>query len=169
MGEPAPADLRELANRVEQLAADIVAAHAALRSAADRPTRRLGYTFDDDAGSLRRIARDVAETARELEHVLGRNAPGRRPCVVESGGCPEHGGTLSTATRVGRWRCTTPGCGRTWDWDIGALPCLEPAAFTVLDGDGSAMELCVGHTVDARRHLVGARVVSLRPVEEGSR
>jgi hypothetical protein len=172
MSDLTPANLRVLAARAEQMATDVDAAHVALRGATDRFARRLGYTLDDDAGWLRQVASHVTETAEELELVLGRTAPGHRACEVESGGCPDHGGTLTTATpsgSAGPWRCTTPGCGRIFDWRIGDLPCLEPAAFTVLDVEGTAMDLCAGHTVEARRRLVGARVLPLRPAGEGSR
>jgi hypothetical protein len=159
------ADLAELAARAVQLASDIGAAHAALRGAEE--TKALGYMLEDDAGSLRQIARDITDAAGQLGLVLRRSEPGRRNCAAEWGCCPEHGGTLST--RSGRWACTTPGCGRTWDWLIGDLPCLEPAAFTVLDGEGNAMDLCAGHTIEARLRLVGARVLPLRPGEERDR
>jgi hypothetical protein len=163
---PTPADLRELATRAAQLAADIDAARVRLRAISGyAPT--LGWQLDEDgAASVRRAVRGLTETAADLERVLVRQEPGRRNCTAQWGCCPHHGGTLSGTG--GGWRCRTPGCGRAWDWNLGGLPCLEPAAFTVLDRDGKAMDLCAGHTIDAGKRLVGARVQSLRPAEEGS-
>lgn len=99
--------------------------------------------------------------------MLVRRLPGRQNCAAEWGCCPEHGGTLSGTG--GRCRCTAPGCGRSWDWGLMGLPCPEEAAFRVRDREGKEMLLCAGHTIDARRRLVGAVVLPMERSLEAER
>src|SRR5258708_31102675 len=101
-----PADLRDLAARAEQLAADIDAAKVRLRGISE-DARSLGWQLDEDgAASVRRAVRAITETAEDLERVLIRQTPGRRNCAAQWGCCPDHGGTLSGTG--GGWRCRTP-------------------------------------------------------------
>jgi hypothetical protein len=158
---PAPADLWALAARAEELARDLAAAEAGLRTAVDEPTRRVGFRLDDDAGWVRQAARDIEQTAEDLARIRSRGAMSRPRCRAEWGVCPEHGNTLTSSG--GHSWCKTSGCGRRWDWDRGGLPCTEPVAFRVRDQAGKVIELCAGHTIAARAQLEGAEVV---PIEE---
>jgi len=144
-----PATLRESAARAETLAAEIDALHQQLRQAQDEPTRRSGFRLPDAAGTARQIARDLEETAEDLARVRGRST-----CRADWGVCPEHGATLR-GTGGKSW-CETPGCGREWGYDRHGLPCTEPATWVVADSAGEAMPLCEGHTMHARRTLIGA-------------
>ena len=72
------------------------------------------------------------------------------------GVCPEHGNTL-TSTGGKAW-CRDMACGRTWDYDRGGLPCIEPARWTVTDKHGDALAMCDGHALDVGKRLQGARV-----------
>lgn len=164
---PAPADLWALAARAEELAADLEAAHRGLRAAGDEPTRRVGYRLDDGAGQLRQVAGEIQETAEDLARIRTRHGAMSRPvCGAEWGVCPEHGNTLSSSG--GRSWCTAAGCGRSWDWDRGGLPCTEPAAFRVLDAGGREMLLCAGHAIAAREQVEGGRVEPIEGEEPGS-
>jgi hypothetical protein len=69
---PSPAELRELAGRAEQLAADIAAVQDRLRAAGDEPTGRAGFRLDA-AGWARQAAEDLATTAEDLARVRGRS------------------------------------------------------------------------------------------------
>jgi hypothetical protein len=158
-GDLTPADLRALAARAEQLAAEIDAAQSALRGASDEPTRRVGYRLDEGAGNARQAARALIKTAEDLARIRSRDA---RTCRAEWGVCPEHGNTLVSSG--GRSWCNASGCGRSWDWDRGGLPCLDPAAWRLWDLSGKEMLVCAGHALAARKQLVGAR---LEPLGEG--
>ena len=156
-----PASLRELAARADQLAADMEAAQAGLRSAGDEPTRRVGYRLDDGAGRARQAAASLHETAADLARLRARSAT---TCPAEWGVCPEHGNTLRGTG--GRSWCVHPGCGRTWDYDRDGQACTEPAAFEVRgigdtpDGWG---RLCAGHTLTARESIDGIQVRAIGP------
>jgi hypothetical protein len=87
-------------------------------------------------------------------------------CRAEWGVCPAHGNTLSSSG--GRSWCRTAGCGRSWDWDRGGLPCTEPAAFRVRgrgDDPGRWGPVCPGHTLAALDQLEG---IELLPLESRS-
>jgi hypothetical protein len=145
---PTPTQLRELAARVETLAAAVDEVEARLRAAQDRPTSRVSFRLDHATGQMRGSATAVRETAADLERVLGRS-----DCDAEWGACPEHGGTLRGSGGV-TW-CEGPGCRRAWNHNRLGLPCDEPAVYVVRDGKGSEMRLCGGHAIEARRHLSG--------------
>jgi hypothetical protein len=157
-GPVTPAELRALAARAEQLAADIDAVQVRLRAAADEPTRRCGYRLDDAAGEARRVGTELQATAGDLARLRGR---GQCPC--DWGVCPEHGNTLRSSG--GKCWCAAPGCGRRWNYDRGGLPCTEPVAYEVRDSTGAGSPMCAGHALDARGRLVGAVITPL-PVKE---
>lgn len=151
---PIPVELRELAGRAEQLATSIRDMQARLRAAADEPTRRAGFRLDDAAGLVDSAATALGATAEDLARIRGRGG-----CAADWGVCPEHGNTLRGSG--GRWSCTAAGCGRSWGYDRGGLPCTEPAVSQVTDAEGGTMLLCAGHTLDARARLVDATVRAL--------
>src|SRR5690348_15553989 len=105
-----PAMLRETAARAETLAAEIDTLRGQLRQAQDEPTQRCGFRLLDAAGTARRIAGDLEETAEDLARVRARST-----CRADWGVCPEHGATLR-GTGGKSW-CETPGCGRRWGYD----------------------------------------------------
>jgi hypothetical protein len=82
-------------------------------------------------------------------------------CSAQWGVCPEHGNTLSSSG--GRSRCRRAGCGRTWPASRLSAHCDEPATVIVADQAGGQLRLCAGHWSDARKRLVGARVVRVLP------
>lgn len=156
-----PAELRELAARVHELAVCIDAVQARLRAAGDESTRRVGFRLPDAAGWVRSSGRDLEATAADLDRIRGR-----RGCGAAWGICPEHGATLRSTG--GRSWCSKSRCGREWDHDRAGLPCTEPAAYEVRDAAGAGGLMCAGHAAVARRQLVGARVTVL-PAEDGRR
>jgi hypothetical protein len=158
-GELTPAELWALAAKAEQLAGDLESAQAALRGAADEPTCRVGFRLDDGAGTLRRVAEEINQTAEDLSRIRSRQVPERASCSAEWGVCPEHGNTLSSSG--GRSQCRTPGCSRSWDWDRGGLPCTELAAWRVVDTGDKEILLCAGHALDARQRLEGAQLLPI--------
>lgn len=149
-----PAGLRSLAARAAALAADVDAVHASLAAAADEPTRRAGFRLDEAAGAADRISDALEATAGDLARVRGRSA-----CGADWGVCPEHGNTLTSSGGTS-W-CRTRGCGQTWNYDRGGLPCTEPAAYEVRDANGGGGPMCAGHTLSARSQLVGATITPL--------
>ncbi len=161
---PTPFELRALAARAEELAAEIDAVHAALGRAGDEPTRHAGFRLSEGAGHVRQAAQGLAEAAHDLEFI--RKVRGRPHCGADWGCCPEHGATLTSTG--GRCWCRAPGCGRSWDWDRLGLPCDEPPAFRVIDAHGGQVLLCSGHAIAAREQIVGGRVELLQDREEGS-
>lgn len=148
---PTPAELRELAGRADQLAAAIRDAQRRLRAAADEPTRLAGFRLDDAAGSTAAAGAALAATAGDLARVRARS-----DCGADWGVCPEHGSTLRSSG--GSSWCTAAGCGRSWNYDRGGLPCAEPAVSPVTDASGGTTRLCAGHTFDARNRLIGATI-----------
>lgn len=62
---PPPADFLGHARYLEEQAQDIEALHERLRGAEDAPTRRAGFRLDDIAVELRRVARELQETAED--------------------------------------------------------------------------------------------------------
>ncbi|HKT03488.1 MAG TPA: hypothetical protein VJT31_28505 [Rugosimonospora sp.] len=152
--EVTPAELRELAARAEQLAADVDAVQARLRAAGDESTRHSGYRLDDAAGEARRVAGELEATAGDLARIRGRG-----DCPCDWGVCPEHGNTLR-GTGGQSW-CEAPGCGRRWNYDRAGLPCTEPVEYDVRDATGAGGPMCAGHAHDARERLVGAVVTPL--------
>jgi hypothetical protein len=143
---PTPAQLRELAEQAETLAAAVHEVKARLRAAPDRPTSQVAFRLDYAAGEMRAGAVAVRETAADLERVHDRS-----DCAAEWGVCPDHGDTLRSSGGV-TW-CEAPGCRHAWNHDRMALPCTEPVAYLVRDPHGTEMPLCVGHTIDARTVL----------------
>jgi hypothetical protein len=159
-GQITPADLQALATRADQLAEKVATAKQALREL----SAPVGYRLDDVAGGLRRAAEDIRRTAEDLDCVRARDAM-RHSCSAQWGACPEHGNTLVSSG--GRSWCRAAGCGRSWSWDRGGLPCTEPADFPVRDAQGKEMLLCPGHTLAARQQLVGAKVEAIEGSEGG--
>jgi hypothetical protein len=158
---PTPADLLGHAGYLEAQAQDIEALHERLRGADDKPTRRVGFRLEDIAGELRKAAAGLQVTAEELARIRSRNAMSQPVCGAQWGVCPEHGNTLSSSG--GRSWCRVPGCGRSWGWDRGGLPCTEAAAWRLLDQKGGEMILCEGHAIAARAQLEGGRLVPMGP------
>jgi hypothetical protein len=79
---------------------------------------------------------------------------------AEWGVCPDHGNTLTSSG--GRAWCSTPECGRSWDWDHGGRPCTEPAAFRVRGRDydpGRWGLVCPGHALAALDQLEGVELL----------
>lgn len=154
MTAPTPAELRALAARAAELAADIDAMQERLGAAPDEPTRRSGFRLDDAAYAARQIGQDLEETAGDLARIRGRGA-----CPADWGVCPEHGNTLRYSG--GECWCTASGCGRRWNYDRAGLPCSEQAAFEVRDATGGSGQMCAGHAMDAQDRIVGVTVVPL--------
>jgi hypothetical protein len=157
---PTPADLRELAVRVEALAAEMTAIRDRMLAAGDSPTQRVSFRLDEGASGVRRGATALTETAADLARVLGRS-----DCAANWGACPEHGGTVRASGGVA-W-CQARGCRRAWNYNRLGLPCSEPAAYVVCDGRGEEMRLCAGHTVTAKESLDGDHTYT--PITEGAR
>ncbi|MEV6967555.1 hypothetical protein AB0M47_20870 [Hamadaea sp. NPDC051192] len=151
---PTPAELRALAARVDELAAAIADVEKRLGAAADDPTRSARFRLDDAAGYARMAGEALNKTASDLVRVRARSN-----CPVDWGVCPEHGNTLTDGG--GKSWCREPGCGRTWNYARGALPCTEPAVFFVSDAHGDGSPMCTGHTLDARQRLDGAIIRTL--------
>jgi hypothetical protein len=156
---PTPAELRELAQRVEALAAEMTAIRDRLHAAADSPTQRVSFRLDEGASGVRRGATALTETAADLSRVLDRP-----DCPANWGACLAHGGTLRASGVA--W-CDARGCRRAWNYNRLGLPCSEPAAYVVRDGRGSEMRLCAGHTVTAKESLDGDHTYT--PITEGAR
>lgn len=152
-GPPVPAELRELAGAAEQLAATVRDLQTRLR-AADDPTRQAGFRLDVAVGYCDAVAAALTATAESVARVRGRSN-----CAADWGVCPEHGNSLRSAG--GRTWCAAGGCGRSWSYDRGGLPCTEPASSLVTDAEGGTTTLCAGHTLDARTRLIGATVHAL--------
>lgn len=153
---------RELEAMAEALADGIKAFHADLSASGSEPARRAGFRCGDAAGQARSVAEDLRETADDLTRVAEASKPGT--CSIPWGICPVHGNTLMASG--GQTWCTTPGCGRRWDFDRMGLPCAEAAAFTLTDGEGDSAPVCAGHASDARRNLQGARLRALRSTSQ---
>jgi hypothetical protein len=154
-----PARMRALARQAEALAAAIDAAEEDFRAhSADHedPVRRAGFRLDDAAGQARAVAVEMQATVADLARIAARPAGS---CTIPWGVCPEHGNTL-TSTGGTTW-CTITGCGRKWGYDRLAMPCAEPARWTLTDAEGAEALICEGHARDARNRLEGATVVPL--------
>jgi hypothetical protein len=145
---PTPEELRELAERIEALAAEMTAIRDGMLAAGDSPTQRVSFRLYEGASDVRRGATALTETAADLARILGRS-----DCAAEWGACPEHGNTLRGSGGVA-W-CEAPGCRRAWGYDRLGLPCSEPAAYIARDPAGDELRLCAGHTLQARAVLVG--------------
>lgn len=148
-----PARLRELAAAAEALAAAVEGTHQELRTGSV-PTRDAGFRLESTIGQLRRVAGDLEETAGDLARV--RAVP-EHACRIPWGVCPEHGNTLSSSG--GKSWCRL--CPRTWNYDRVGSPCPEPVAATVVDAQGTQVQMCAGHTLDARSRLTGATITLL--------
>jgi hypothetical protein len=148
MTVPTPAELRELAARVEALAAEMTAVRDRLHAAADSPTQRVSFRLDAATAGVCNGAVALTETAADLARILSRS-----DCAAEWGVCPEHGNTLRGSGGVS-W-CQAPECRRAWAYDRLGLPCSEPAAYIARDPAGDELRLCAGHTLQARAVLAG--------------
>jgi hypothetical protein len=156
----ASARARETAATADTLADAIGALQQALRSASE-PVRRAGFRCDTAIGWVRQVARDLLDTAADLDRIAAAAAPGT--CSVPWGACPEHGNTL--ASTAGKTWCRVSGCGRAWDYDRGGLPCAESARWKVTDQYGVSGVMCDGHAHDARERLERATVVPLEQAD----
>ncbi|MDQ1678069.1 MAG: hypothetical protein QOC93_3213 [Actinomycetota bacterium] len=143
-----PADLRELAVRVEALAAEMTAIRDRMVAGGDSPTQRVSFRLDEGASGVRSGATALTETAADLARVLGRS-----DCAANWGACPEHGGTLRASGGVA-W-CQARRCRRAWNYNRLGLPCSEPAAYIARDPAGDELRWCAGHTLQARAVLAG--------------
>jgi hypothetical protein len=143
-----------LAIRAEALADEIGTLHGDIRAARDEPVRRAGFRCDTAIGWLEQASAELQETADHLDRVAAAIKPGE--CAVPWGVCPQHGNTLTGSCRK-TW-CRAAGCGRTWGYDRGGLPCIEPAPWRVTDKCGVASVMCDGHAFEARKCRDGARV-----------
>jgi hypothetical protein len=148
---------RDLASRADALATEIAALHHDIRAAEREPVRRSGFRCDTAAGSVRQAAGALRDTAADLDRVSAASAPGT--CSIPWGVCPEHGNTL--VSTAGRTWCCERSCQRRWDYDRVALPCPEPARWTITDQCGGTSVMCDGHALDASRHMEGARAAPL--------
>jgi len=155
---------RDIAASADALAAAIGAFEEDLRSADDEPVRRTGFRCDAATGSVHRAARELLDTAADLDRIATAAAPGT--CSIPWGACPAHGNTL-TSTGGKTW-CRHLGCDRTWDYDRGGLPCTEPARWMVTDQHGAGGVMCTGHGKDARERLLGATIVPLEASRSAS-
>jgi hypothetical protein len=157
LNSPSPSDLaaraRELAAHAEALASAITALHFAVRAAHDQSVRRTGFRCDTATGQARAVARELRDTADELDRIASAAAPGT--CPIPWGVWPEHGNTLTSSG--GRTWCRDPRCGRSWSHDRTGLPCTKPTRWTVTDQHGDTRRMCDGHALDAAKRLDGAR------------
>jgi hypothetical protein len=124
--------------------------------------RRAGFRCDTAASSVRWAAEELRDTAADLSRISALSAPGT--CSIPWGACPEHGNTL--VSTAGRTWCRERGCQLRWDYDRVALPCTEPARWTITDQCGGASVMCDGHALDATRHIEGARPDPLIAAEQ---
>jgi hypothetical protein len=112
--------------------------------------RRAGFRLPDAAGQARYAARQLRETAMQLERIAAVPADA---CRISWPVCPDHGNTIS-ASGGSSW-CRVRDCGRQWDYDRGDIPCPEPVRWRVTDQYGNAALMCDGHARDARTVRVG--------------
>jgi hypothetical protein len=126
------------------------------RAAAGRALAELDAAARRLAGAREALVRDIQAVTDE------RLAADQRRCSARWGVCPEHGNTLSCSG--GRSWCRWAGCGRTWPGSRVSQHCDEPAAVVIADQAGAQMRLCAGHWAEARKRLIGARVVRVLPV-----
>ena len=100
---PSPSDLaaraRELAAHAEALASAITTLHHGIRTAHEESVRRTGFRCDTATGWAREAARELHNTADDLDRIAAAAAPGN--CPVPWGVCPEHGNTLDRQRRQG--------------------------------------------------------------------
>jgi hypothetical protein len=153
---------RDLASRADALAAEIGALHREIRAAVREPVRRAGFRCDTAAGSVRQATGELRDTAADLDRISAASAPST--CSIPWGVCPEHGNTL--VSTAGKTWCREWECQRRWDYDRAALPCPEPARWTITDQSGGTSVMCDGHAFDATRHLEGARVAPLMAADQ---
>lgn len=143
-----------LAVRAEVLADEIGILHGDVRAARDEPVRRARFRCDSAIGWLKQASAELQEAADHFDRVAAAMKPGA--CAVPWGVCPEYGNTLTSSGRK-TW-CRAAGCGRTWSYDRGGLPCIEPARWQVADKYGAVSMMCDGHALEDRKRLDGARV-----------
>ena len=167
INEPAslPANLADqagdLASRADALAAEIAALHHNIRAAEREPVRLAGFRCDVAASSVRQAAGELRDTAADLNRISATGAPGT--CSTPWGVCPDHGNSL--VSTAGRTWCRERGCRRRWDYDRVALPCAEPARWTITDQCGGTRVMCDGHAYDASRCIDGVHVAPLMAAE----
>jgi hypothetical protein len=158
---PSPGDpvgrARELAARAEALASAISTLHNDIRAAHDASVHRAGFRCDTAIGCAREAARELRDTASDLDRIAAAALPGT--CAVPWGVCPEHGNTLTS--NGGRTWCRDAHCDRTWSYDHVGLPCTEPVRWTVTDQDGDTVFMCDSHALDATKRLDGAQAAPL--------
>jgi hypothetical protein len=152
---------RDLASRADALAAEIAALHHDIWAAEREPVRSAGFRCDTAAASVRQAAGELRDTAARLDRISAASAPGT--CSIPWGVCPEHGNTL--VSTAGRTWCRELGCQRRWDYDRVALPCAEPARWTITDQCGGTSVMCAGHALDATRFIQGAHVALIVAAE----
>jgi hypothetical protein len=138
--------------RAAALADEIGALHRDIRPARDEPVRRAGFRCDTALGRVRQASTELADTVDHSDRIAAATKPGA--CLVPWGVCPEHGNTLTTTGRK-TW-CQETGYGRTWTYDRGGLPCIEPTRWRVTDNHGEVAVMCDGHALDAGKRLEGA-------------
>jgi hypothetical protein len=125
------------------------------RNAGSRALREIDAAIREMDDARVALAHEIAV---EIDRVLAAD-PTR--CAAEWGVCPEHGNALSSSGR--RTWCNSSSWGRTWPGSRLTSHCTEPAVVIVADGAGGETRLCVGHWIDARARLVGARLVRTLP------
>jgi hypothetical protein len=152
---PTPADLRELAGRADQLAADIGAVRDRMRASGDDATARAAWPLDEIGADVAAAAAGLGEAADGLARV--RVAADPAICGIPWGVCPEHGNTL--ASSGGQTCCRT--CQRRWSFNRQHGPCTEPISHRVVDAQGTESLMCQGHAQDASDTLVGSTVMTL--------
>jgi hypothetical protein len=161
-----PADLaahgQELADRAEALAREIAVLHQRIRAADDESVRRAGFRCLTTVDWLRQVADELRDASADLYRIrAATTAPGT--CSVPWGACPDHGNTLISTGGMA-W-CRDLGCQRQWNYDRVALPCAEPARWTITDQCGGTGVMCNGHALDATSRIEGARVAPLLAAE----
>jgi hypothetical protein len=114
-----------VAVRAAAPADEIGALHHDIRTARDEPVHRAGFRCDTALGWVMQASTELADTAYHLDRIAAATKPGA--CLVPWGVCPEHGNTLTSTGRK-TW-CRETGCGRTWTYDRGGLPYIEPARW----------------------------------------
>ncbi|GGT09045.1 hypothetical protein ACFFV7_38120 [Nonomuraea spiralis] len=142
-----PAQLRDLARRAQDLAAEVRSVcdaepagspeHDQLRAA-----RHAADWLDRGGEDLQRAAGDLARLRALREQV----------CGMPWGVCPEHGNTLSHRANITECRV----CHRTWPQDRAGKPCQEMVRWKVTDQAGTVTRMCDGHVLGARAVLQGA-------------
>jgi hypothetical protein len=153
--EPTPAELRELASTLTELAELIDATYQRLIAAAREDTRRAGLRLPEATDQLRQAAGGVEAAAGNLMRI--RTARDDRLCGIPWGVCPDHGNTLTSSG--GQSWCRT--CGRRWHYDRAGLPCTEPVTHVLTDAEGGQLRMCTGHALDAGHRVVDGRVDAL--------